>query len=295
MKVFVTGATGLVGSAVVPELIGAGHTVVGLARSDASAARLADAGAEVLRGELGDLDALRRGASEADGVIHLAFVHDFANFGASIEADARAITALGDALVGTSKPLVTTAGLLGLPPDRVATEDDVPTYAPRLSESTTLPYADRGVRAASVRLAPSVHGEADRHGFVPVLIGIARERGVSAYVGDGSSCWPGVHVRDAATLYRLAVESAPAGAVLHGAGEEGVPTRAIAEVIGRRLGVPVVSVEPGAAAEEHFGWIGPFFSLNARASHARTSELLGWEPTRPGLLEDLEAGFYFAA
>lgn len=295
MHVFVTGATGLVGSAVVPELLGAGHTVVGLARSEASAARLVEVGAEVLRGDLADLDALTRGAREADGVVHLAFVHDFSDFGASVEADARAITALGDALVGTGKPLVSTSGLLGLPSDRVATEDDVPAYAPRLSESTTLPYGERGVRAVSVRLAPSVHGEADRHGFVPTLVSVARDRGVSAYVGDGSHCWPGVHQQDAATLYRLALESAPAGAVLHGAGEEGVPTRAIAEAIGRGLGVPVVPVEPGDAAEQHFGWIGPFFSMNARASHARTTALVGWEPTRPGLLDDLGAGFYFAA
>ena len=293
MHVFVTGATGLIGSAVVPELIGAGHSVVGLARSAASAAVLTAAGAEVLRGELADLDVLRRGASGADGVIHLAFVHDFSNFAASVEADAKAITALGEALDGTDKPLVTTSGLLGLPSDRVVTERDVPAYAARLSESATLPFAARGVRASSVRLAPSVHGAADRHGFVPALIGIARDKGAAAYIGDGSNHWPGVHQRDAGRLFRLALESAPAGSILHGAGDEGVPTREIAEVIGGQLGLPVRSVEPGEAAQDHFGWMAPFFGMDVRASHALTTELLGWEPTQPGLLVDLEAGFYF--
>ena len=289
MRVFVTGATGFIGSAVVPELLGAGHAVVGLARSDASAARLESAGADVLRGELSDLDALRRGASETDATIHLAFVHDFANFASSVETDATAIAAMAGALEGTGKALVTASGLLGLPSGRVVTERDVPGYAPR---ATALAAAARGVRASAVRLAPSVHGPGDG-GFVPALIDIARARGAAAYVGDGSGCWPAVHVLDAATLFRLAVESAPAGSVLHGAGDEGVPTREIAEVIGARLGLPTVSVAAGEDAQEHLGWMAPFFSMDVRASHAVTTELLGWEPTRPGLLADLETGSYF--
>ncbi len=293
MRVFVTGATGLIGSAVVPELLGAGHEVVGLARSDASAERLRAAGADVLRGELSDLDALRRGAGEADGVVHLAFVHDFSDFAASAQADATAITALGEALEGTDKPLVTTSGLLGLPSGRVVTEQDVAPVGLRLSEASTLPFAERGVRASSVRLAPSVHSAADRHGFVPTLVGIARTKGSSAFIGDGSSYWPAVHQLDAARLFRLALESAPAGAVLHGAGDDAVPTRTIAEAIGRGLGVPVTSVEPGPAAQEHFGWMAPMFGMDVRVSHAATTELLGWEPTHPGLIEDLDEGFYF--
>lgn len=291
MHVFVTGATGLIGSALVPELLGAGHSVVGLARSDASADRLTRAGADVLRGELNDLEILRRGATGADGVVHLAFVHDFGDFAASVRADAAAITAMGEALEGSGKPLVTTSGLLGLPSDRVATERDSASPA-RLSESSTLPFAGRGVRAVSVRLAPSVHGPTDRHGFVPALVDIARQQGSAAFVGDGSNHWPGVHVLDAATLFRLALEAAPAGSLLHGAGDEGVPTREIAERIGRGLDLEVTSVAPEAAAD-HFGWMAPFFSMDVRASHAVTSELLGWEPTQAGLLEDLDAGFYF--
>ena len=292
MRVFVTGASGFVGSAVVAELQAAGHTVVGLARSDASAAKLSAAGADVVRGELSDLDALRRAAADSDGVAHLAFVHDFGDFAASVRTDATAITALGEGLEGSGKPLVTTSGLLGLPSGRVVTERDVPPQVMRFSESSALPFAERGVRVSSIRLSPSVHGEED-HGFVPTLIGVARSRGASAYVGDGTNHWPGVHRLDAARLFRLALESAPAGSILHGCGDEGVPTREIAEVIGRHLDVPVTSVEPGSGAVEHFGWIGPFFSMDVVASHALTTELLGWEPTQPGLVADLEAGFYF--
>jgi len=289
MHVFVTGATGFIGSAVVPELLAAGHAVTGLARSDTSAARLEEAGAAVLRGELADLDALRRGAVGADGTIHLGFVHDFANFAAAGVTDATAIAAMAEALEGTGKALVTASGTLGLPAGRVVTERDVPAQPYR---ATALAYADRGVRAVELRLAPSVHGPGDG-GFVPALIGIARERSTSAYVGDGSGAWPAVHRLDAARLFRLAVESAPAGSVLHGAAEEGIATRAIAETIARHLGVGVSAVEPGEAAQQHFGWMGPFFSMDVRASHALTTELLGWEPTHPGLLADLDEGSYF--
>ncbi|SEP63314.1 SDR family oxidoreductase [Microlunatus flavus] len=288
MHVFVTGGSGFIGSAVVPELLGAGHTVVGLARSDASAERLAAAGADVLRGELADLDVLRRGASEADGTIHLGFVHDFANFAAAGVTDATAITAMAEALEGTGKALVTASGVLGLPAGRVVTERDEPAQAHR---ATALAFAGRGVRASAVRLAPTVHGAGD-HGFVPALIGIAQRQGVSATIGDGRNTWPAVHRSDAARLFRLAVESAPAGSTLHATAEEGVETRAIAEAIGRHLGLPVTAVEPGAAAEEHFGWMARMFAMDVRASHALTSELLGWEPTGPGLLQDLDEAYF---
>lgn len=293
MRVFVTGATGFVGSAVVGELLGAGHRVVGLSRSDAGARTLEAAGAEVLRGDLEDLDSLRRGAAGADGVIHTAFVHDFTRFAESGEIDRRAIEALGETLAGTDRPLVVTGGLAGLAEGREATEEDVPgPGSPRVSEQTGLAFAERGVRASVVRLAPSVHGEGD-HGFVPHTIDIARERGVAGYPGDGSQRWPGVHRPDAARLFRLALESAPAGARLHGSGEEGVAVRDIAEVIGRHLGLPVESIAPDRVAE-HFGWIGMFLSADMPASSARTRELLGWAPTGPTLLDDLDAGHYFA-
>lgn len=292
MRVFVTGASGFIGSAVLPELIAAGHSVVGLARSDASAAKVSAAGAEVLRGSLEDLDALRRGAAEADGVIHLAFIHDFSQYAASAEADVRAIEAIGTALEGTDRPLVVAAGAFGLATDGVATEQDVPAQAARLSEQTVLPLADRGVRSVVVRLAPTVHGPKDP-GFIATLVAIAREKGVAGYVADGSATWPAVHRLDAAQLFRLALEDAPARSVLHGVAEEGVPTRTIAEAIGRQLDLPVVSIEPERAAE-HFGWIGPFFATSAQASSARTQEQLGWRPTRPGLIDDLDQGHYSA-
>jgi nucleoside-diphosphate-sugar epimerase len=296
MRVFVTGASGFIGSAVVPELIGAGHQVIGLARSDASAAAIAAAGAEVQRGSLDDLDSLRAGAGASDGVIHLAFIHDFANFEASVAADVRAIETLTDELAGTDRPLVIVSGTLGLAPGRVGTEIDMPdpaTAHPRIAGThAALEAPSRGVRSSVARLAPSVHGP-DDHGFVPMLIAIAREKGVSAYIGDGENRWPGVHVLDAAVLFRLAVERAPAGSILHGIADEGVPTRTIAEVIGRHLDVPVVSVAPEDAVE-HFGWIGPIFATDAAASSALTRELLGWEPTHPGLVEDLDEGHYFS-
>ena len=299
MHVFVTGATGWVGSVVVPQLIAAGHRVTGLARSDASAGALAAAGAGVLRGNLEDLDSLRRGASEADGVVHLAFIHDFAAHEASAMVDRAAIAAIADVLEGSDRPLVITSGTGLLAPGRLVTEADRADPdrglgSPRAeTERIAVSYGERGIRSSVVRLSPSVHGEGD-HGFVPLLIQIARRTGVSGYVGDGSSRWPAVHRLDAARLYRLVLERAPAGTVAHGVADEGVPTRAIAEVIGRHLDLPVVSVAPQDASE-HFGFLGVFFSLDIPASNAVTRERFGWTPSEIGLIEDLEQGHYFAA
>jgi nucleoside-diphosphate-sugar epimerase len=298
MRVFVTGASGWIGSAVVPELIGAGHQVVGLARSDASAAALAAAGAEAHRGTLDDLDDLRSAAAASDGVIHLAFKHEEAfsgDFAGAADADRRAIETFGAALAGSDRPLVIASGLAGHPSGVVVTEADAPdpgSPAGRrmLSERAALDLASSGVRSSSVRLAPTVHGEGDS-GFVATLAGIAREQGVSGYLGDGSNHWPAVHRLDAARLFRLALEGAPAGSVLHGAAEEGVSLRAIAEAIGRALGVPAEPVAPEDAAE-HFGWLAMFLPIDVRASSALTRERLGWQPVQPGLLEDLDAGRY---
>ncbi len=298
MRVFVTGGSGFIGSAVVPELIGAGHQVVGLARSDGSARALADAGAEVVRGSLEDLDGLRAAAAASDGVIHLAFNHDFANFAAAALANQRAIETFGAALQGSNRPLLVAAGTLGLAPGRIATERDAEPanvdsiVAPRLASlHAARSFVSRGVRTVMLRFAPSVHGDGD-HGFIPIIIGIARQKGVSGYIGDGSSRWPAVHRLDAARLVRLALEAAPAGSAVHAVGDEGIPIRAIAEVIGRRLNVPVVSIVAENAGE-HFGWMGGFLAVDSPASSALTRELLGWQPTHPGLIEDLERGRYF--
>jgi nucleoside-diphosphate-sugar epimerase len=292
MRVFVTGASGWIGSAVVPELIGAGHQVLGLARSDASAAAIAAAGAEVLRGDLDDLDALRAGAAGCDGVIHLAFIHDFTQFENSVSADRRAIEEMGAALEGSDRPLVIASGTSAVP-GRVATERDETApgsiVAGRAANAhAALDIAARGVRSSVVGLPRTVHGDGDRHGFIAGLIGIAREKGVSGYVGDGSSRWPAVHVLDAAHLFRLAVEQAPAGSRLHAVGDEGVPTRDIAEVIGRHLNLPVASRPAG-----DFGFLGQILAIDQPASGELTHELFGWRPVHPGLIEDLDKGHYF--
>ncbi|WP_214412668.1 SDR family oxidoreductase [Sphaerisporangium fuscum] len=305
MRVFVTGASGWIGSAVVPELIGAGHQVIGLARSDASAAALTAAGAEVLRGTIDDLDVLRNAAAASDGVIHLAFKHDIAfsgGFQDAADADRRAVETFGEALAGSDRPLVIASGILGLAPGRVATEQDgrLDHAAENLGEAprarlrtaqATLALASRGVRSSVLRLPPTVHGEGD-NGFMAALVGIARDKGVSGYVGDGSNRWPAAHRLDAAHLFRLALEKAPAESVLHGTAEDGVPIRAVAEVIGRHLDLPVVSI-PEEEAGAHFGWLGGFIGLDAPASSALTRELLGWRPTQPGLIDDLDKGHYF--
>ena len=305
MRVFVTGASGWIGSAVVPELIDAGHQVTGLARSDASAAALTAAGAEVLRGTIDDLDTLRDAAAACDGVIHLAFKHDTAfagGFQAAADADRRAVETFGEALADSGRPFVIASGTLGLAPGRVATERDGldPGSAAHLSGGPqtrhatalrTLSLASRGVRSSVLRLPPTVHGDGD-HGFMATLVGIARDKGVSGYLGDGSHRWPAVHRFDAAHLFRLAVEEAPAGSVLHAVDDEGVPVRAIAEVIGRHLGLPVAAIAPEDAAG-HFTWLGGFIGIDSPASSELTRELLGWQPAQPGLLDDLDKGHYF--
>jgi nucleoside-diphosphate-sugar epimerase len=293
MKVFVTGASGFVGSAVVQELRQAGHQVLGLARSDASAQALVTGGAEVLLGDLNDLDSLKRGAAAADGVIHLAYNHDFSQYEAAAGTDSSAIAAMGSVLAGSGRPLVVTSGFAGFALGRPATEEDAPAAAARLSEQAALALVPQGVRASVVRLAASVHDAGD-HGFVPYLIGLARQKGAAAYLGEGLNRWPAVHRRDAARLFRLAVEHGEAGARYHGVGDEGVALRDIATVIGQHLGVPVVSKSPEEAAE-YFGWMARFAGLDMAASSALTQQRLGWQPTHLGLLEDLEQGDYFAA
>lgn len=296
MRVFVTGATGFVGSAVVQELIRAGHQVIGLARSDAGAKALIAAGAKAHRGSLEDLESLRSGAAESDGVIHTAFIHDFANWATNCEIDSRAIEALGSGLMGSDRPLIVTSGTGLLVPGRVATEDDPPPSGsarqhPRVSEEAAAAAAARGIKASAIRLPPSVHGEGD-HGFIPHLISVAREKGVSAYVGDGLNRWPSVHRLDAAHLYRLVLEKGAGHPRYHGVADEGVPFREIASVIGRRLNVPVVSKTPEAAAD-HFGWMARFARNNVPASSALTQKWLGWRPSQPGLLADLDQPHYF--
>lgn len=295
MRVFVTGATGFVGSAVTRELIAAGHKVLGLARSDAGVASLAAAGAEVQRGSLEDIDRLKRGVDMTEGVIHCAFIHDFSNYAAACQTDKRAIEAMGQALAGSDRPLIVTSGTALLSPGRVATEDDVRDAGanpfPRVSEETAMALAARGINASVVRLPPSVHGNGD-HGFVPRLIGIAREKGVAAYVGDGANRWCAVHRLDAAVLYRLVLEKGVKGLYYHGVADGGVPFREIADMIGRRLNLPAVS-KTLEEAKEHFGWIAPFAALDVPASAAKTRAALGWAPKEIGLIGDLEKGRYF--
>jgi nucleoside-diphosphate-sugar epimerase len=300
MRVFVTGASGHIGSALVPELLQNGHEVIGLARSDRSAATLKAAGAEVHRGDLDDLDGLREAAEAADGVIHLAFKHEAMQSGdylGAIADDLKAIEAMGAGLEGSGRPFVGTGGTLMLTysgiKGRAGTEEDVLTGGPRVdAELAVTGFGERGIRSSLIRLSPIVHSSLDHQGFAHILIGIARDKGVSGYVGDGENRWPSVHTLDAARLYRLALESAPAGSRLHGVADEGVPFRDIAAVIGRRLGLPVKSVDPQDAGE-HFGFLGNFVGLDNWTSNARTKEILGWEPTHEGLLDDLTHGHYF--
>jgi nucleoside-diphosphate-sugar epimerase len=306
MRVFVTGASGWIGSAVVPELIGAGHQVTGLGRSEASAAALTAAGAQVRRGTLDDLDGLRSAAADSDGVIHLAFKHDIAfsgGFQEAADADRRAVETFGEALAGSDRPFLIASGTLGLAPGRLATERDGQDPAqdtahlsggPRTRLGTarlTLSLASRGVRSSVVRLPPTVHGDGD-NGFMAAIVGIARAKGVSGYIGDGANRWPAVHRLDAAHLFRLALENAPAGSTLHAIADEGVPIRDLAEVIGRQLDVPVAAISPDDAAGQ-FGFLAGFLALDSPASSALTRELLGWQPTQPGLIDDLGKGHYF--
>jgi nucleoside-diphosphate-sugar epimerase len=304
MRIFVTGASGWIGSAVVPELLGAGHEVVGLARSDGSAHKLEEAGAQVYRGDLDDPDGLAKAANDADGVVHLAFQHEVAfggNFAAAGAADRRAVEAMGAALAGSDRPFVLASGMLGLAAGRVSTEDDGLVPGPEIRANPagvraatallTLSLRGIGVRSSVLRFPPTVHGDGD-NGFMATFVGIARQRGVAAYVGDGTNRWPAVHRTDAARLARLAVEAAPAGSVLHAAGDQGVPFRAIAEAMGRHLDVPVASI-PAADAAEHFAPLGHFVAMDTPASATITRELLAWEPTGPSLLEDLEQDHYY--
>jgi nucleoside-diphosphate-sugar epimerase len=300
MRVFVTGASGHIGSALVPELLENGHQVTGLARSDASAAALEKAGAQVRRGDLDDLDGLREAAAAADGVVHLAFKHEemaAGDFLTAVADDLKALNALAAGLEGSGKPFVGTGGTLMLAFDgitgRAGTEQDVLATGPRVdAENLVIGLAGRGVRSSLIRLPPIVHSSLDHTGFAHVLIGIASGRGVSAYVGDGANRWPSVHTLDAARLYRLALESAPGGSRLHGVAEEGVPFRDIAEVIGRRLNLPVKGIDQADAAE-HFGMLGMFAGLDNPTSSTLTRQLLDWQPAREGLFDDLSHGHYF--
>jgi nucleoside-diphosphate-sugar epimerase len=306
MRVFITGASGWIGSAVVSEVIGAGHHVIGLARSDASVDALTAAGVEVHHGTLDDLDGLRDAAAASDGVIHLAFKHDLAfsgDFQGAADADRRAVETLGEVLAGSDRPLIIASGTLGVAPGRVATEQDGHGSNPALAAWGSGPHtrwatsefvlslASRGVRSSVMRLPPTNHGDGD-HGFMATLVEIARQKGVSGYIGDGTNRWPAVHRFDSARLFRLALEHAPAGTTLHAVADEGVPIRDIAAVIGRHLDLPVVSISPDEASE-HFTWLAGFLGSDSPASSALTRELLDWHPTHPGLIADLDQGHYF--
>lgn len=292
MRVFITGAAGFIGTATTKELIANGHQVLGLARSDDNAKALETLGAEIHRGALDDLDSLRRGAKETDGTIHLAFIHDFSKFAENGQIDKRAIEAMGDALAGSGKPFVVTSGTLLVAPGRIATEEDhVRHDLPRVSETAGLAFAARGVRAMAVRL-PQVHGGDGKCGLVNWLLNIAREKGVSAYIGDGGNRWSGAHRLDVARLYRLALEKGQPGRSYHAVADEGVTARDIAEIVGRQLGLPAVSIAPERAAE-HFGMMAMFAGMDAPASSALTQQWLGWKPTQIGLIADISRPGYF--
>jgi nucleoside-diphosphate-sugar epimerase len=296
MHVFVTGASGWIGSATVDELLGAGHAVTGLVRSDAATATLEAKGATALRGDLDDLDALRKGADGADAVVHLANKHDWSNPAESNRAERTAVETIADVLVGSDRPFLFASGVAGIVPGRPSTEHDPSPYsgpdAPRGgAENLALDYVEKGVRSISLRFAPTVHGDGD-HGFVHYLVGGARAAGVSGYVGDGSTGWSAVHRSDAARLVRLGLEHAPAGTLLHVVAEPSVSSRTIAEAIGRGLGLPVASMTPEEASER-LGFLGAFFGMDLSSTSTITQELLGWTPTGPTLLEDLESGSYF--
>jgi nucleoside-diphosphate-sugar epimerase len=294
MRVFITGASGWIGSAVVPELLSSGHDVVGLARSDASATAIAALGADVFRGSLDDPQSLREGAALSDGVIHLGYNHDFSRMEEAALTDRNAIEAIGTVLKNSDRPFVIAGGVLGLAPGRIATESDQPESSlhPRTTNvHFALSFAEEGVRTSCVRFAPTVHGDGD-HGFIATLVAIAREKGFSGYIGDGTNRWPAVHRLDAARLVRLTLEGAPAGSSVHAVAEPGIATKAIAHAIGAGLGVPVVSVS-NEEAVDHFGWMSQFFAMDATASNTITRELLEWEPTHQSLLEDLSEDHYF--
>ncbi len=301
MRVFVTGASGHIASAVIPALLSTGHQVVGLARSDSSAQAVAALGAEVRRGDLDDLQMLRQAADDSDGVIHLAFKHEAMRSGdyvGAVAADIAAIEAIGEALAGSEKPFVNTGGTLMLAMgginDRPGTEEDVIASGPRVdAENAVAALAERGVRSSQVRLAPMIHSELDKHGFTPALIGFAREHG-AAYIGDGANRWPAAHTRDIAVLYRLALEQAPAGSRLHGVGDEGIPFKTVAETIAAKLGLEAKSVN-AEQAPEYLGFLAAFAHLDNPTSNARTKALLGWEPTHLGWVADVESGHYFSS
>lgn len=294
MRIFVTGATGFIGTAIVQELISAGHQVLGLARSDASAQKLTTAGAEVHRGDLEDLESLRSGAAAADGVIHAGFIHDFTRFPEVCQVDKIAIETIGEMLAGSDRPFIVTSGTALVSPGKLASEDIIPQFNPawpRASEQSADAVAAMGVRAASIRLSPSVHGDEDKHGFVPILVNIAKEKGVSAYVGEGLNRWNAVHRLDAAQLFRLALENATPGARYHASAEEAITVKSIAEAIGKQLNIPVVSVAPVAAAE-HFGWFAHMAAIDCPASSSWTQDHLNWHPAHATLLADIDNGVY---
>lgn len=294
MRVFVTGATGFIGTAIVQELITAGHRVLGLARSEASANQLIAAGAEVHRGDLEDLESLRSGAAQCDGVIHAGFIHDFTRFKEVCEVDKIAIETIGQVLAGSDRPLIVTSGTALVSPGSLATEDIIPPFNPawpRASEQAADVLAAQGLRAAAVRLSPSVHGDADKHGFIPMLVNVARDKGFSAYVGEGLNRWNAVHQVDAAHLFRLALENALPGARYHGSAEEAITVKSIAEAIGKQLHLPVKSITSEEAAG-HFGWFSQMAVIDCPASSKLTQERLNWHPTHSTLLADIENGVY---